>query len=191
MSAMTAVGTALWASGCNRVVPACLTGRRWPRELESNSDFRRLVHGSPRVRRYNDLMNAKKITATLQAAVLAAAAGLAACATAPDGVFEPACIAYSGERIELDDGRFEWNRFTDAVAVDDDGNRIDPFPGFPKRGRYETDGNQIRWLADDGTTLSERYLVEHGNRMWLLSYEQNEAFLAGEPMPACALALAD
>lgn len=136
-------------------------------------------------------MKVLRITATLQAAVLAATAGLAACANAPGGVFEPACIAYSGERIELDSGRFEWSRFTDAVAVDDDGNRIDPFPGFPKSGRYETEGNQVRWLADDGTTIAERYLVEHGNRTWLLSYEQNEAFLAGEAMPACALALAD
>ncbi len=120
---------------------------------------------------------------------------LTACASSPEGVFEPACIAYSGDRIELGrglgKGRFEWDRFTDAVSVDNEGNRIDPFPGYPKAGRFETDGERVSFRADDGTALDERYLLDHRGRTWLLSYEQNEAVLDGEAMPNCALVLTD
>ncbi len=120
-----------------------------------------------------------------------AASCLAACASGPEGVFEPACIAYAGDRIELSKGRFEWDRFTDAVTVDDEGNRIDPFPGYPKTGSFETDGEKVSWIADDGSALDERYLLDYRGRTWLLSYEQNEAVLDGEAMPDCALVLAE
>ena len=106
-----------------------------------------------------------------------------------EGMFEPACIAYEGDRVSLSDGRFEWQRFTDAVAVDDDGNRIDPFPGYPKTGRFEQDGERLSWDTDDGSTLDERYLLEHRGRTYLLTWDQNEAVLDGEEMPACALVL--
>jgi len=118
-----------------------------------------------------------------------AALGLAACASGPEGVFEPACIAHAGERITVGDGRFEWDRFTDAVSVDDDGNRIDPFPGFPKTGRYRADDEKLTWIADDGTALDDRYLLEFRGRTYLLTYDQNEAVLDGGDMPACALVL--
>lgn len=120
---------------------------------------------------------------------------LAACASGPEGVFEPACIAHAGERIEfggeLGKGRFEWDRFTDAVSVDGAGNRIDPFPGYPKTGTFDIDGEKVSWTADDGTELAERYLLDYRGRTWLLSYEQNKAVLDGEEMPDCALVLKD
>jgi hypothetical protein len=119
------------------------------------------------------------------------ALGLAACASGPEGVFEPACLAHAGDRIELRDGRFEWNRFTDEVSVDDEGNRIDPFPGYPKSGRVEIEGDRLSWVADDGTAFDDRYLLEHRGRTWLLSDEQHQGVLDGEPMPACALVLND
>jgi hypothetical protein len=122
---------------------------------------------------------------------MAAMLSLAACATGPEGVFEPACIAHAGDRVELSDGRFEWNRFTDEVSVDATGNRIDPFPGYPKSGRFEVDAERLSWVADDGAPLDDRYLVKHRGRTWLLTYEQSEAVLGGEDMPACALVMAD
>ena len=122
---------------------------------------------------------------------LVAALALGACASSPSGRFEPACIAYAGDRIELGDGRFEWNRFTDQVSVDKAGHRIDPYPGYPKTGRFEADDGRLTWLADDGAALDDRYIVEHGGRTWLLTVEQAEAVLDGEPMPACALVMTE
>ena len=120
-----------------------------------------------------------------------AASLLVGCASTMQGTFEPACIAYEGDRVALSEGRFEWQRFTDAVAVDQDGNRIDPFPGYPKTGRFEQDGERLSWDADDGSTIDERYLLEHRGRTYLLTWDQNEAVLDGEEMPACALVLVD
>ena len=129
----------------------------------------------------------------LRAILALAALATAGCASGPEGVFEPACIAYSGERIELGQqhgkGRFEWDRFTDAVSVDAEGNRVDPFPGYPKTGSFVADGEKLTWTSDDGAALDERYLLDYRGRTWLLSYEQNEAVLDGEPMPDCALVL--
>ncbi len=123
--------------------------------------------------------------------ILAAAALLSACGSMVSGVFEPACIAYEGDRISMAGGRFEWDRFTDAVPIDADGNTMDPFPDYPKSGRILVDGDKLLLNADDGTALGERYLLEYRGRTYLLTYEQNEAVLDGEDMPACALVLAD
>ena len=111
------------------------------------------------------------------------------CATkGPQGVFEPACIAHAGDRIEMSGGRFEWDRFTDHVNVDDSGNRIDPYPDYPKTGTVATGKfSKLEFTGDDGTAVGERYLLDYRGRTYLLTYEQNEAVLDGEEMPACAL----
>ena len=75
---------------------------------------------------------------------------LGACASKYDGFYEPACIAHAGDRITLHKGRFEWQRFTDEIRVDDSGKVIEPFPDFPKTGRYELDDNRIELVTDDG-----------------------------------------
>jgi hypothetical protein len=132
---------------------------------------------------------------TVPAGLVLMASLLAACASGPEGVFEPACMAHAGDRIEfggeLGKGRFEWDRFTDVVSVDGAGNRIDPFPGYPKTGNFEIDGVKVSWTTDDGAALAERYLLDYRGRTWLLSNEQNEAVLDGEAMPECALVLKD
>lgn len=115
---------------------------------------------------------------------------LGGCAGSVSGTFEPACIAHEGDRIVLSDGRFEWHRFTDVVNVDEAGNRMDPFPAYPKAGTYRRDGDKLILEASDGSALGERYLLDYRGRTYLLTYEQNEAVLDGEPMPACALVLA-
>ena len=120
-------------------------------------------------------------TSTLLACALAAGCG------SLDGVFAPACIAYEGDRIVFDGRRFSWDRFTDARRVDDDGNIVDPFPEYPKTGRYEVDSARVSFYTDDGGSLDDRYLLEHRGDTYLLNWEDNEAVLDGEAMPACAL----
>jgi len=114
---------------------------------------------------------------------------LGGCASHLEGVFEPACIAYEGDRIKLGSGRFEWDRFTDAIPIDEDGNRLDPFPGYPKTGQVVQEEERLTWNADDGSAIGERYLLDYRGRTYLLTWEQNEAVLDGEEMPACALVL--
>ena len=50
---------------------------------------------------------------------------------------------------------------------------------------------KITWYADDNAPLDARYLFEHRNRTYLLTWDQNEAVLDGEDMPACALRLVE
>ena len=38
-----------------------------------------------------------------------------------EGRYSPDCIAFAGDTIELADGRFEWDKFTDQVRMDDNG----------------------------------------------------------------------
>ncbi len=37
-----------------------------------------------------------------------------------EGTYSPACIAYAGSKINLTDGQFVWEKFSDSVVVDDD-----------------------------------------------------------------------
>lgn len=121
--------------------------------------------------------------------LFAATATLAACASTVDGVFEPACIAYEGDTIEMVDGRFEWRRFTDQVMVDDDGNRIDPFPDYPIAGKYSVKGERVTFVPDGSAAPRERYLLEYRQALYLLSYDENEAALDTDIIPSCALRL--
>ena len=122
---------------------------------------------------------------------LALAAAVAGCAGTPNGVFQPACLAHAGDRVEFRGDRFEWNRFTDQVSLDDEGNAIDPFPDYPKSGHIKVDGEHVSLTADDGSTIAGRYLYEHRGRTWLLDEKQHAAVQDGQAMPACALVLAD
>lgn len=126
---------------------------------------------------------------TVHLFITCAALVLASCASSIEGVFEPACIAYAGDSITMLDGRFEWRRFTDQVNVDEDGNKIDPFPGFPVTGTYEVDNEQVSLFPDSGASASERFLLNHRDDLYLLTYEQNEAVLNNEKFPVCALKL--
>jgi hypothetical protein len=124
---------------------------------------------------------------SVRVSIVGAALLLTACASQIDGTFEPACIAYEGDRITLADGRYEWQRFTDQVEVDESGERIDPFPGYPISGTYVQVKDQISLVPDGSTAKAERYLLEHRDELYLLTYDENEAVLDGEEMPGCAL----
>lgn len=111
---------------------------------------------------------------------------LAGCA-AIDGTYAPACVAFEGETITLDDGRFVIDRFTDAVEVDDEGNVLDAFPGYPMRGSYRFDGSVLHMETDSGTTLPLRFLVESDGDKHLLTEEQYEAWTDRGSVDPCAL----
>lgn len=119
--------------------------------------------------------------------ILAAVTFLASCAATVDGLFEPACIAYEGDRIEMLDGRFEWRRFTDQVNVDEAGNRVDPFPGYPIVGTYELQDERVTFVPDGNGETRDRYLLEYRQELYLLTYEENEAALDTDTIPSCAL----
>ncbi|MEM8817247.1 MAG: hypothetical protein AAGE85_15590 [Pseudomonadota bacterium] len=124
--------------------------------------------------------------ASLRVATLLAALFSFGCASV-EGVFEPSCIAYAGDRIEFRNDRFEWSRFTDVRNIDRDGNEIDAFPDYPKAGTYKIDSATIEFVTDDGSALDDHFLLERNGDLYLLTREQHDAVTAGESMPDCAL----
>ena len=111
---------------------------------------------------------------------------MAACAN-QDGVYEPACTAYEGDRLTLENGRFEWQRFTDERVVDDAGDVVPPFPGFPKTGTFRVSNERVQLLTDDDDRLEDWFIVASAGQRYLLSAKQHNAFLDGGTLPECAL----
>jgi len=123
---------------------------------------------------------------------IALAAVASACAGIDniEGRYAPACIAHEGNAVELSGGRFVWDKFTDAVEVDADGNEVDPFPGFPVRGNYDRDGQVVRLNTDIGDLAGDLHLVRHANRIYLLTRVEFERWQRDRRIDECALALA-
>jgi hypothetical protein len=113
------------------------------------------------------------------------------CATGPDvtGTYAPSCVAFEGNTIELTDARFTWDKFTDEVTVDDAGNEVDPFPGFPVRGTYVRQDDVLRLTTDVGEFAAELYLVHRPGQVYLLTEAEFEAWQKDSAVPACALLL--
>ena len=103
-----------------------------------------------------------------------------------EGDFSPGCAVYAGDRVSLHDGRFSWDRFTDARRVDTDGQPVDPFPDFPKTGSYTLSGNRVD-LESGGEVIASWYLHEDGDRLLLLSADQQAAWEASGQYPECPL----
>ena len=122
----------------------------------------------------------------LRTALIVSTLTFAACAS-HEGLYEPACIAYEGDRIELRSGRFEWQRFTDQRTVDDAGKIVDPFPGFPKKGTYDFENGRLELVDDNGVRLDDWFVVVQDGRRFLLTASQHKAFVADKALPACAL----
>lgn len=104
-----------------------------------------------------------------------------------DGVYEPACIAYEGDKLQLKRGRFEWQRFTDERIVGDDGEVVPPFPGFPKIGTYNVAGARLELRTDDDVQLEDWIIVDRAGQRYLLDAKQHNALLDSGKMPECAL----
>ena len=115
----------------------------------------------------------------------------AGCASSANiaGTYGPACVAFAGNTIELSDGRFVWDKFTDEVKVDDAGNVIDPFPGFPVKGSYTIDDDVVRLSTDVGELMAEMHLVRNSGRVYLLTSEEFEVWRNDRELYECALAL--
>ena len=120
--------------------------------------------------------------------LLAVAAGCAA-DTNIAGTYVPSCVAYEGNTIELSEGRFTWDKFTDEVTVDEDGNELDPFPGFPVRGTYVVEDDVVRLTTDVGELAGEMHLVHRPDQVYLLTGEEFESWKQDGTVPNCALLL--
>ena len=110
---------------------------------------------------------------------------------AVDGVYLPGCQAYAGDRIELSDGQFVWEKFTDAVRVDEAGNTVDPFPGFPKRGTYQLDGQMLQMKIADENSSETMYLNRHDGRALLLTEAQHALWASSGRLDDCVLTRAE
>jgi hypothetical protein len=113
---------------------------------------------------------------------------LAACVS-HEGTYSPDCIAYEGSNIELNDGRFVWEKFTDMVILDADGQVINQFPGFPMEGRYRVEGHTVRMASASGEPLANMYLHRIDGRQYLLTAGQSEAWEQTGQHANCPLVL--
>lgn len=108
-----------------------------------------------------------------------------------EGNYNPDCAAFAGDSIELHAGRFTWTRFTDEVRVDNAGNKIDPFPDFPKSGTYVVNGDQVELRVDGDETPAIYMLQAHEGRTYLLTATQQKHFTAEGVIERCSLVLDD
>ena len=106
-----------------------------------------------------------------------------------DGVYTPDCIAYSGDNIRLDGGRFVWDKFSDQVLVNDAGEAVDQYPEYPLRGRYRVEDDTIHFDSYTGEPLPSMHLRQEGDRTYLLTQKQYESWLNANDRPRCPLVL--
>lgn len=113
---------------------------------------------------------------------------LCACASI-EGRYTPDCAAFAGNVIELADGRFEWDKFTDQVRVDDAGKAVDAFPDYPVRGGYRIDGSRVLLTADGGEALPVLHLVRTAGRSYLYTEAEYALWDRDGSHARCALVL--
>jgi len=106
-----------------------------------------------------------------------------------EGTYSPGCMAYAGSNIELGNGKFVWEKFTDAVVIDDDGNVVNSFPGYPLQGSYHVAGQVLNMDSASGEALSKMYILQRDNREYLLTVEQFKALGETGEFDECALVL--
>lgn len=106
-----------------------------------------------------------------------------------DGVYSPDCAAYSGSQIVLKDGQFTWTKFTDEVVVDEAGDKVDQFPGFPLRGEYDKSGEKISLERGEGEESTEMHLSEINEDLFLYTAGEFDLFVETGKRPDCALKL--
>lgn len=113
---------------------------------------------------------------------------LTACAT-HEGIYSPACMAYAGDRIELRNTRFSWEKFTDSVVVDNKGRAVNQFPGYPILGHYRVEGQTVLMETAAGKALANMYLHPVDSRLYLLTEQQHEMAEQSGEVDQCALVL--
>ncbi len=120
--------------------------------------------------------------------VLGLALTLTGC-LAHEGRYAPSCLAYAGSEIRLEGGQYVWTKFTDQVVVDELGNTVEPFPGFPRRGDYEKQGRQITLLGGEGEASETLALYRVDGAIYLYTAGEAAAFESTGERPACPLRL--
>ena len=112
---------------------------------------------------------------------------LAGC-KAIDGTYFPGCAAYAGDRVELRNGRFKWDKFTDAIEVDEAGKPVDSFPDYPKHGDYRIDDTTLTFTFEGGGPTETFHIHEHESMgLQLLTDAQLAAVEVGGLDEDCAL----
>ena len=116
---------------------------------------------------------------------------LACSCVSHEGTYSPGCIAFEGSHVQLFGGQFTWERFTDQVVLDNDGNTVNQFPGYPKSGIYRIDGQTVYLEPDSGESMKNMYLHRLGDRHYLLTDEQLQAWKQSGNYADCVLTLGD
>ena len=106
-----------------------------------------------------------------------------------EGTYSPACVAYAGSKISLDDGRFVWERFTDSVVLDDAGSVVNQFPGYPKQGDFRIEGRTLFLESGSGEPAVEMHLRSESGHHYLLTADQFAAWERSGEYAECALIL--
>lgn len=73
------------------------------------------------------------------------------------------------------------------MRIDEDGNRVDPYPEYPRKGRVESSGSTLRFVGDDGELIGEFIGYRVDGQRFLLTEQEHSAVRAGESVPDCAL----
>lgn len=126
---------------------------------------------------------------TRMTGIVMLACAIAGC-KAIDGSYQPGCAAFEGDTVTLRGGEFSWDRFTDQVSVDEDGNVIEPFPGYPRHGTYRVDGRELIMsfaASDDSKTM---HLHRHEGRVMLLTEAESAQWEQSGRYDDCVLTLA-
>ncbi len=119
-------------------------------------------------------------------ALMIAVLVLVACAI-HEGSYSPACPAYAGSRIELGDGQFAWEKFTDSIVVDNDDAIVKQFPGYPMRGNYRIEGQLVVFESAAGDELATLYFQSSDAGEFLLTAEQQQEWENSGKFAECAL----
>jgi hypothetical protein len=106
-----------------------------------------------------------------------------------EGSYSPDCVAYEGSKIVLNDGQFTWQKFSDQVFMNNDGEIVNQFSDYPKTGTYRVDGQSVYMESDTGETMPGMYLVPRDKRHYLLTAAQFAELKKSGAYPKCALVL--
>ena len=118
--------------------------------------------------------------------LLGAVALLSACAPHA-GRYAPDCMAMAGSVVNLDGSSFVWERFTDEVRIDEGGNKIEPYPDYPKRGTYRKEGSALYLETDNGDPVATFYLHKDAESYRLLTVEEHNAWEQSGEYARCVL----
>ena len=108
-----------------------------------------------------------------------------------EGDYLPGCIAYEGDRIELMNGEFTWDKFSDQVILDDEGNRVDQFPGYPIHGSYREEDGTLFLTSSSGNDIGKLHLIKNDGRNYLLTPAQFKSWIENHTLDDCTLTIED